>query len=104
MQTQWNINSLRIQKIEDKQDVVVSVQFVITSSDGEKTAQAQANVELTYNPDAPFVAYSDLTESQVIQWAKNVLTEDEIKFYETVSQNRLTNIPLDETKPLPWVA
>ena len=104
MKTQWNVTSLRTENIDDKQDVIAWVQFSITCSDGEKIAQAQGNVELTYNANAPFVAYPDLTESQVIEWAKSVLTEDEIKFYETVAQNRLTNIPVDDTKPLPWVA
>ena len=104
MQTQWNINSLRVENIDNNQDVVTSVQFVVTSSDNEKTAQAQGNAQLTYSADAPFIAYADLTESQITDWVKSVLTADEITFYETVAQNRLTDIPTDGTKALPWVA
>ena len=104
MKTQWNVNSLRTENIDGKQDVITSIQFVVTCDDGEKTAQAQGNAQVTYNPDAPFIAYSNLTENQVIEWAKSVLTEDEINFYETVAKNRLTNLPVDDSKPLPWVA
>jgi hypothetical protein len=102
MKTQWNVNSLRTENIDGKQDVISWVQFAITCSDDEQIAQAQGNVELTYDANAPFIAYFDLTENQVIEWAKSVLTEDEIKFYETTAQNRLTNISTGDTKPLPW--
>jgi len=104
MQTQWNITSLRTENIDGKQDVIKWVQFAVSCLDGEKTAQAQGTVELTYSADAPFIAYSDLSESQVIEWAKSVLTQDEITFYETVAQNRLENTSVDDTKALPWVA
>jgi len=53
---------------EGHTDVVFTCHWRRQATDGTHTADIYGSQSVTLDPDAPFTAYADLTEAQVIGW------------------------------------
>jgi predicted signal transduction protein with EAL and GGDEF domain len=105
----WKITSMMtLPTSSKKSNVVVSVSALITGLNEDNpsiTASQNINVELSLNDN--FTNYSDLTENQVLQWVKTILSEEGVnnieknidKKIELILNNQIT--PL--AKELPWL-
>lgn len=89
---------------EGHTDVVFTVHWTLTGTDGEHTAGVYGSVGLTLDPEAPYTPYADLTEAQVIGWVKDALGEDQVAAYEVNVANQIAALvnPPVVTPALPW--
>ena len=89
---------------ENHADVVFTVHWRMDGTDGEYTAGVYGSVGLTFDPEATFTPYADLTEAQVVGWVKDALGEDQVTSYEesVAGQIEAQINPPVVTPPLPW--
>jgi hypothetical protein len=87
-------------------DVVFTVHWRRQATDGTHTADIYGSQSVTLDPDAPFTAYADLTEPQVIGWLEAAFGEEllasQIAALDSQIENQIN--PPVVCPPLPWVA
>ena len=89
---------------EGHTDVVFTVHWTLSGTDGEHTAGVYGSVGLTLDSEADFTPYADLTEAQVVGWVKDALGEEQVAGYEdnvAAQIDALVNPPV-VTPALPW--
>ena len=65
----WKVVSLDAQPShEGHSNVINTVHWTLTGVDGEHTASSYGSVGVTYDADAPFTEYDNLTEADVLAW------------------------------------
>ena len=89
---------------EGEPDVVFTVHWTLTGTDGTYNGSVYGSVGVTINEGATFTPYADLTESQVVGWVQDALGEEAVMGYEAnVAQQIADQIdPPVVTPPLPW--
>jgi len=103
-QFDWKITQIEAQKIDDLDDVVVTVCFDIDATEDGLKGFVQGDTKLL-PPDAQnFVELADITETQVIAWTKDALGEAGIARFEGMAQTQIDNQKVAQPKavPLPW--
>ena len=104
---QWNVQQMdAYPELDGEIDVVFTVHWTLTGTDGTYTGSVYGSVGVTVDPDAPFTPYADLTQAQVIGWVQSALGAEQVAAYEA---NVVTQIadqidPPVVTPPLPWSA
>lgn len=104
----WSVlpNGLRVKEINGNPDTVINVDFKITATDGTHTVDMSNTVELKPVAGAPFIPFAQLTEQQVIEWAKAAMGADRVTHFEGMLTRRLEarkNPPVVAMpKPAPW--
>lgn len=85
-------------------DVVFSVHWTLTGSDGTYSGSVYGSQGVTTDPDAPFTPYANLTQDQVIGWVKDAMGADQVADLEAnVAQQIADQItPPVVTPELPW--
>jgi hypothetical protein len=85
-------------------DVVFTVHWTLTGTDGTYTGSVYGSQAITIDPAAPFTAYADLTEAQVIGWVQSAMGAEQVASYEANVANQIENQidPPIVTPPLPW--
>ena len=91
-------------KLDGEPDVVFTVHWTLTGTDGTHAAGVYGSVGVTVDPGAPFTPYADLTQEQVIGWVKAALGDEQVAFYEANVATQIANQinPPVVTPPLPW--
>lgn len=103
----WNIAQLDTYlEYEGHPDVVFTVHWTLSGTDGEYTAGVYGSVGVTLDPEATFIPFASLTEKQVIGWVKAALGEEQVTSYEenVAGQIEAQINPPIVTPPLPWSA
>ena len=88
----------------DKTDVVMTIHWRLNGTDGTNNAMVYGSVSVTYDPADPFTPYADLTQEQVIGWAKGALGAERVAELEANIDAQLADLanPPIVTPPLPW--
>lgn len=100
----WSIFQLNcVERIDTKTKVVVSANWRAFAEDGEYTSQIQSITNITLS-DNSFTEYDNLTESQVVEWIKASLGQQQLI---AIEQNLKTQIFLQKyperiSPELPW--
>lgn len=91
---------------EGQPDVVFTVHWILTATEGAYAGSAYGSCGVTTDPDAPFTPYADLTQAQVVGWVQDALGADAVASLEAnVAQQIEAQInPPVVTPPLPWAA
>lgn len=106
----WAIpqNSLYTQTIDGHPDVVTTVAYEVTATDGKNTVNQTGVVNVPFDPNTPFVPFAQLTQDEVINWVKNQLGAPKVTTIEkalTAQLERKANPPVRPVlKPAPWAA
>jgi hypothetical protein len=87
-------------------DVVFTVHWTLAGTDGTYTGSVYGSQAITIDPAAPFTAYADLTEAQVIGWVQSAMGAEQVASYKANVANQIENQidPPIVTPPLPWSA
>lgn len=102
----WTVQSMQTAPQEGGlQDVVKSVSWLCTDTDGTNETRVGGNTEVP-EPQAPFTPYDQLTEAQVIGWVQEVLGPQKVAEIEASLAAQLVEIsnPPVVILPLPWAA
>lgn len=89
---------------EGQPDVVFTVHWTCTGTDGDHTGSVYGSVGVTLDPEAPFTPYAELTQEQVVGWVQDALGEEQVAGYEANVAQQIENQinPPVVTPPLPW--
>jgi len=86
---------------------VVTVNFIVSGTDGTYTANIDGNIQFQPEQDQPdFVPYDQLTQDEVIGWI-NTATNNQENYYANVQGqiNSMITPPVSpSSQPLPWGA
>ena len=85
-------------------DVVFTVHWTLTGTDGTYTGGVYGSVGLTLDEGASYTPYEKLTQSQVIGWVQAALGEEQVANYEKNVAQQIADQanPPVVTPPLPW--
>lgn len=98
----WNVTKLDTRTDENNTDIVITAWFKITGVDGNYIATYENGVGLN-EPTATFIPYNQLTETQLIQWCKDILGVDYCQLLEQSVQNKIDKLKVVNTSSsLPW--
>jgi len=103
----WSVAQMKAYPERDgKTNVVFTVHWRLTGTDGFYSAGIYGSVGVTVDPDAPFTPYEDLTEDQVIGWVKNALGDEQVSAYEANIVEHIFELanPSVVNLPAPWSA
>ena len=91
-------------ELDGKTDVVFTVHWNLTGSDGTYTGYVYGSVGVTLDPDAPYTPYDQLTQEQVVGWVQAALGEEQVAAYEANVAKQIEDQinPPVVTPPLPW--
>lgn len=65
----WKVAALDAQPSHDGHtNVINTVHWTLSGTDGEHTASSYGSVGVTYDADAPFTEYDNLSEADVLAW------------------------------------
>lgn len=102
----WAVNSMTAYpEAEGQTDVVFSISYVLSATDGTYNSAACGSVDTTYVAGSPFTPYDQLTLDQVNGWVADALGPDGIAKAQAdcdaaIAAQQDTNLPV--TPPLPW--
>jgi hypothetical protein len=99
-------NGLYTLNTEGQTDVVVQALYEVSGTDGTHTTDTNNMAQFTYVSGNPFVPFNQLTEAQVLTWAKDAIGIDRIAQIEKQIANildRMANPPVrPKPTPAPW--
>jgi len=64
---------------EGNDNIVYSVHWTLTASDGEHHVYTNGNLHVAYEEGSPFIVYEELTQEDVIGWCEEGLDMDAIR-------------------------
>lgn len=103
--TTWNVVQMdAYPEYEGQADVVFTVHWTLTATDGKYNGSVYGSVGLTLDEGSKFTPYADLTQGQVVGWVKEALGEERVVAFEasvTAQIEAQINPPV-VTPPLPW--
>lgn len=103
---QWAVNSMTAYpQAEGETNVVFSIAWVCSATDGTYNSAAYGSVDTTYVAGSPFTPYDQLTLDQVNGWVADALGPDGIAKAQAdcdaaIAAQQDTNLPV--TPALPW--
>ena len=106
-QYSWIISQLEAYpQHEGHSDVVFTVHWRRTATDGTHHADIYGSQSVTLDPDAPFTEYADLTFDQVVGWLEDAMGEEQLAAQITALDAQIENQinPPVIRPPLPWAA
>ena len=101
----WTITNMQcLPTHEGKSNVVCSVGFSVSATDGVNSASINNTLMMSYDENENFIEYEGLTSDTVLGWVQNALgaegiTSTQDKLDEILS--KLANPPVI-TRSLPW--
>jgi hypothetical protein len=103
---QWAVNSMTAYpEAEGETNVVFSISWVLSATDGTYNSAAYGSVDTTYVAGSPFIPYNELTLPIVNGWVADALGPDGIAKAQAdcdaaIAAQQDTSKPV--TPPLPW--
>ena len=84
MAVTWDVVALDATKtVGSLSDVVTTVHWTASDSDGDHTGSAYGSVGLAAADSGSFTAYADITKDNAVAWAKAAIGSDEVTAIET---------------------
>lgn len=100
-----NVNSMSCYpQAEGESDVVFSVLWTMSATDGTYHASASRSCDVTYVAGSPYTPYDQLTQEQVIGWVYSATPEKDIEEMQAALTEQINAqiSPAVVSPPLPW--
>lgn len=96
----WSILRMICNTVQNgESNVVVRIRWNCKATKGDYSISKSDFCNVTYDPANQFIAYNDLTESQVLDWVWSVIDKSQI---EAKLAEGLADKPASVVLPLPW--
>jgi len=105
MAATWTINNLDFHKsLSGKTDVVFNVHWNCEDQDSDgNSGRCYGTARIPTDDLSDFTAYSDITETKAVEWAKDVLGSDEVDSIESNVANQIAEKATPtEGSGVPW--
>ena len=90
MAVTWNATLEGLKTVGSLSDVVTTIHWTASDSDGEHYGSSYGAVGLAEADSGSFTAYADITKDNAIAWAKAALGSDEVTSIETSIAAQIT--------------
>ena len=103
----WGIVQLdAYHKKDGLTDVVFTVHWTLTGTDGTYTGGVYGSVGVTLDEGNGYTPYDELTKEQVVGWVQDALGAEQVASLESSVANQIEQQinPTVVTPPLPWAA
>ena len=103
----WNVAQMdAYPEHEGKTDVVFTVHWTLTGTDGTYTGSLYGSQGLTLDPNATFVPYANLTKTKVTGWVQAAMGAQQVAALKANISAQIANqiAPPVVSPPLPWGA
>ena len=90
-------------EVDGEQDVVFTVYWTLSGTDGTYSGSTYGSAGVTVNPDEPFTPYADLTEEQVLGWIWTSGVDKDANEANVAQRIENQINPPVVTPPLPWL-
>ncbi len=104
---QWAVNQMSAYpEYEGEPNVVFSVSWVCSGTNGVYNAASYGESEMTLDPTQAFTPFSELTLDQVLGWVFNVIGNEGVQKAQDDCDTQIAaqQAPQTVTPPLPWNA
>lgn len=101
----WSVTKMEcIAEAAGVQNVVSTIHWRLAGTDGIHSCEINGGINAPINFDEPLVPYDDLTEEQVIGWAKAAMGAEQVAAYESAIDQHIADLmnPPIVSNPLPW--
>ena len=101
----WEISGVQCKpQAFNKNDVVSNVIFRVAGTDGTHYVTQMGSVDIPYDANTTFKNFSDLSETEIVEWVKAALGKDGVKNFTSELDERISRaaIPQIVAMPLPW--
>lgn len=107
-QFKWEITNILVVQ-QPQPNYVVELGFMLTGTDGDVIQSTTGRVAFDpANPSENFIVFEDIVESTLIEWVKQVLTEEGVASQEAIVQGKIDEIVMPSVVPqsveFPWLA
>jgi len=104
-QITWTVTAMDCYpQAEGQTDVVFTVHWTCSGTDGTYTASVYSTCSVTYTAGSPYTAYADLTQNQVLGWIwANGVDQNATEAAVNQQLAQQVNPPVVQP-PLPWSA
>lgn len=105
MPRKWDVRGMTVYPDYDgRKNVVNTVDWKLTTTDGENKVERVGTTSIPYDPAAPFTPYNRLKEPQVIDWVKLALGDELVALYEQRADKAINAKQKAAITPLrlPW--
>lgn len=92
----WKIEKLITFDNSEHTNIVKNVEFCIKYETDEKVCETRGNKDIAYNSDS-FTEYDSLTETQIVNWVKNILGTVKVEALEALVTTHFNNMEEDDT-------
>ena len=104
----WEITNILVLQ-QPQPNYVVELGFTLTGTDGDVTASTFGRVAFDpANPSDNFIDFETIDERTLINWVKEVLTEEGVASHEAIVQSKIDEIVTPPVVPqkaeFPWLA
>ena len=104
----WKIDNILVLQ-QPQPNYVVELGFTLEGTDGTNTASTKGRVAFDpAHPSENFAAFESIDERTLINWVKEVLTEEGIASHEAIVQSKIDEIVTPPVVPqsveFPWLA
>jgi len=104
----WEITNILVLQ-QPQPNYVVELGFTLTGTDGDVTASINGRVAFDpANPSENFTVFENIDERTLINWVKEVLTEEGVASHEAIVQGKIDEIVTPPVVPqsveFPWKA
>tara|TARA_R110000787_G_scaffold232542_3_gene339670 strand:- start:1969 stop:2310 length:342 start_codon:yes stop_codon:yes gene_type:complete len=97
---EWNCKTVEVRPLEDGQtDVVYNVNWIVIATsdvldpDGKAyTSKVLGEQTVTYNPDNPFIPFSDLTNEIVTNWTQSAMGSEQVSSIESYAESLINDL------------
>ena len=103
----WNIAQMdAYPTYEGHSDVVFTVHWTLTGTDGTYTGSLYGSQGFTLDPSATYTPYSKLTKAKVIRWVQDAMGAEQVAALKSNIDSQIAAqiAPPVVTPPLPWGA
>jgi len=100
----WDIAQLQCYPSHgEKANVVVAIHWVLTGTDGVNSASRQGASGVSFDSDAQFTPYENLTKDELISWVETSLGEEGVQEIKDGVDSDLAQLASQPTFiSLPW--
>lgn len=90
-------------QIDSETNVVFTINWTLIGNEDVYCTSLLCATSVPYVSGQPFIPYSELTESQILQWIQNYTSAEDMTSYETTIASNIEQQKLILKPPLPWL-
>jgi hypothetical protein len=90
-------------EIDSETNVVFTINWTLVGNEGVFCTSLSCATSVPYVSGQPLIPYSELTESQILQWIEDHTSTEDMTSYKTTIASNIEQQKVIVKPPLPWL-